>query len=136
MWNIGATMVVHGMSSRKRVLVSEGSSLSARQAVTALGMAGHQVGVCDPDPLCLGRFSRLFYHYSRCPAIGKDPWAYLDVVLGLLSHGGWDVLFPTHEQAFLFSRERARIPPGNRTGRRRFPVVPSGSGEGGPCQDA
>ena len=24
---------------------------------------------------------------------------------------------------------------GNRTGRRRFPVVPSGSGEGGPCQD-
>lgn len=112
MWNIGATMVVHGMSSRKRVLVSEGSSLSARQAVTALGMAGHQVGVCDPDPLCLGRFSRFVTHYYRCPAIGKDPWAYLDVVLGLLSHGGWDVLFPTHEQAFLFSRERARIPPG------------------------
>lgn len=100
------------MPSQRRVLVSEGSSLSAREAVTALGMAGHQVGVCDPDPLCLGRFSRFVTHYYKCPAIGKDPGAYLDVVLRLLSHGHWDVLFPTHEQAFLFSRERARIPPG------------------------
>jgi len=100
------------MPSHKRVLVSEGSSLSARQAVTALGMAGHRVGVCDADPLCLGRSSRFVTHYYRCPAIGKDPWAYLDFVLGILSQGSWDVLFPTHEQAFLFSRERARIPPG------------------------
>jgi hypothetical protein len=105
-------MVVPGMSSQKRVLVSEGSSLSAREAVTALGMAGHRVGVCDPDPLCMGRFSRFVTHYYRCPAIGKDPWAYLDFVLSIVSHGAWDVLFPTHEQAFLFSRERARVPPG------------------------
>jgi len=69
------------------------------------------VGICDPNPLCLGRSSRFVTHYYRCPAIGKDPWAYLDFVLGILSQGGWDVLFPTHEQAFLFSRERARIPP-------------------------
>jgi hypothetical protein len=100
------------MSLRKRILISEGSSLSAREAVTALGIAGHQIGVCDPDPLCLGRFSRFVTHYYRCPAVGKDPWAYLDFVLGLLSHGRWDVLFPTHEQAFLFARERARLPSG------------------------
>jgi hypothetical protein len=73
---------------------------------------GHRIGVCDPDPLCLGRFSRFVTHYYRCPAVGKEPWAYLDFVVALLSQGGWDVLFPTHEQAFLFSRERARIPPG------------------------
>ena len=41
------------MSSQKRVLVSEGSSLSAWEAVTALGMAGHQVGVCDPNRFVL-----------------------------------------------------------------------------------
>jgi hypothetical protein len=100
------------MSSKKRVLVSEGSSLSARQAITALGLAGHRVGVCDPEPRCIGRFSRFVTHYYKCPAIGQDPWAYLDFVLALLSDGRWDVLFPTHEQAFLFSLERARIPPG------------------------
>lgn len=92
--------------------MSEGSSLSARHAVTALGMAGHHVGVCDSNPVCLGRSSRFVTHYYQCPAIGKDPWAYLDAVRGLLSQGDWDVLFPTHEQAFLFSRERARIPSG------------------------
>ena len=101
----------HDVSASKRVLVSEGSSLSAREAITALGMAGHRVGVCDPDTLCLGRFSRFVTHYYRCPPIGVDPWAYLDFVLGLVAKGQWDVLFPTHEQAFLFSRERVRIPP-------------------------
>lgn len=98
------------MSSGKRVLLSEGSSLSAREAVTALGIAGYQIGVCDPNPLCLGRFSRFVTHFYPCPPIGKDPCKYLDVVLGLLSTGQWDVLFPAHEQAFLFSRERAHIP--------------------------
>jgi len=102
--------VSHRISAQKRVLLSEGSSLSARQAVTALGLAGHQVGICDPNPLCMARSSRFATHYYRCPAVGKDPWGYMDFVLGVLSRGGWDVLFPAHEQAFLFSRERARIP--------------------------
>jgi hypothetical protein len=98
------------MPQAKRVLISEGSSLSAREAITALGMAGHRVGVCDSDSLCVGRFSRFVTHFYRCPAFGRDPWAYLDFVVAIAAEGEWDVLFPTHEQAFLFSRERARIP--------------------------
>ena len=70
-------------------------------------MAGHRVGVCDPDTLCLGRFSRFVTHYYRCPPIGDDPWAYLDFVLGLVAKGQWDVLFPAHEQAFC-SPEKGR----------------------------
>ena len=42
--------------------------------------------------------------------MGEDPWAYLNFVVRLVAEDQWDVLFPTHEQAFLFSRERARIP--------------------------
>ncbi len=99
------------MAHAKRVLVSEGSSLSAREIITALGIAGHKVGVCDPNSICLGRFSRFVTHFYRCPPFGKDPWAYLDFVITIAAGGGWDVLFPTHEQAFLFSREKARILP-------------------------
>ncbi len=95
----------------KRVLVSEGSSLAAREIITALGLAGHRIGVCDPNSFCLGRFSRFVTHFYRCPAVGEDPAAYLDFVVAIAATGEWDVLFPTHEQAFLFSRERARIPP-------------------------
>ena len=35
-----------------RILLSEGSSLSAREAITALGLAGCTVDLCDPNPFC------------------------------------------------------------------------------------
>ncbi len=94
-----------------RVLISEGSSLSARQIVTALGMAGYRIGVCDPNPRCLGRYSRYVTQYYRSPVAGREPEKYFDFVAGVLRRDHWDVLLPTHEQAFLFSRERSRIPP-------------------------
>jgi hypothetical protein len=75
------------MGRPRRVLVSEGSSLSARQSITALGLAGHTVEVCDPDPLRLGRFSRFVRRLHRCPAAGRDPWACLDFVVSLLNRG-------------------------------------------------
>lgn len=99
------------MASSLRILLSEGSSLSARQSITALGLAGYRVDVCDPDPWCLGRFSRFVRRYHPCPAAGRNPWEYLDFIRGLLRRERIDVLFPAHEQAFLFSRFRAEIPP-------------------------
>src|SRR5712672_2319506 len=36
-----------------RVLVSEGNSTSAREAITVLGLSGHLIEVCDPSPYCL-----------------------------------------------------------------------------------
>ena len=80
--------------------------------MTALGLAGHRVGVCDPSPLCLGRFSRFVTKWHQCPRAGKDPSAYFECVLSILDRGAYEVLFPAHEQAFLFSRWRHRIPPG------------------------
>src|SRR5947199_9685955 len=48
-----------GMTTRKpKILLSEGSSLSSREAITALGLAGHRVELLTSDPMCLGRFSR------------------------------------------------------------------------------
>jgi predicted ATP-grasp superfamily ATP-dependent carboligase len=100
------------MISPLKILLSEGSSLSARQAITALGVAGYRVDVCDPSAVCLGRFSRFVNRFYRCPAIGRDPWKYLHFICRLLASKKYDVLFPTHEQAFLFSRMRDQIPPG------------------------
>jgi carbamoylphosphate synthase large subunit len=97
---------------RIRVLLSEGSSLSARQALWALGLAGHIVEVCDPNPRCLSRFSRFARRIHRSPRFGAAPLAYLEFVLNLLRRGDYDVLLPVHEQIFLFARVRGRIPPG------------------------
>src|ERR1700675_1866543 len=90
-----------------RVLVSEGSSTSAREAITILGLSGHHVEVCDPSPWCLSRFSRFVRKFHRCPGLRTNPAGYLAFVERLIETGRFDVLLPTHEQGFLF----ARVPP-------------------------
>ena len=91
------------------VLVSDGSSTSAREAITVLGLAGHIVEVCDPDPHCLARFSRFVRKFHRCPGLRDDPAGFLRFVEQLLAARHFDVLLPTHEQGFLFARVRQRL---------------------------
>src|ERR1700682_2972206 len=92
-----------------RVLVSEGSSTSAREAITILGLSGHLVEVCDPGPYCLARFSRFVDKFHRCPGLRDDPAGFLSFVEKLLAARHFDVLLPTHEQGFLFARAGQRL---------------------------
>src|ERR1700732_4229800 len=91
-----------------RVLVSEGNSTSAREAITILGLSGHVVEVCDPSPYCLARFSRFVQKFHRCPPMRDDPAGFLRFVEGLLATRHFDVLLPIHEQGFLFARVSER----------------------------
>src|SRR6266700_2872206 len=95
-----------------RILLSEGSSLSARQTITALSRCGYTLDVCDPNPLCISRFSRFVSRFYRCPAVGTDPTGYLVFVLNHLTREPYDVLLPVHEQAFLFAKVRDRLSAG------------------------
>ena len=92
-----------------RVLVSEGNSTSAREAITILGLSGHLIEVCDPSPYCLVRFSRFVDRFHRCPGLRDDPAGFLSFVERLLAARHFDVLLPTHEQGFLFARARQRL---------------------------
>jgi len=92
-----------------RVLLSEGSSTSARQALTVLAGQGHEVEICDPDAHCLARFSRLAAQFHRCPGLRDDPAGYLAFVEDLLKQRHFDVLLPIHEQGLLFARVPERL---------------------------
>src|SRR5271165_4376005 len=92
-----------------RVLLSEGSSTSAREAITILGLSGHFVEVCDPNPWCLARYSRFVRKFHRCPGLRDDPAGYLAFVERLLAARHFDVLLPIHEQGFLFARVREQL---------------------------
>jgi predicted ATP-grasp superfamily ATP-dependent carboligase len=98
------------ISTKPRILLSEGSSLSAREAITALGLSGHAVEVVTSSRLCLGRFSRFVQRVHRAPVSGADPFGYLSAVLDVVRHRHIDVLLPTHEQAYLFAATRQRLP--------------------------
>ncbi len=95
-----------------KILLSEGSSLSSREAITALGLAGHRVELMSSDPMCLGRFSRFVTRVHRAPASGTDPDGHLAAVLDVVRASAIDVLLPVHEQAFLFAAARRRLPAG------------------------
>src|SRR5436305_13539043 len=95
-------------AKKLRILLSEGSSTSAREAITILGLDGHVIEVCDPAPVCLGRFSRFVAKFHRCPGLRDDPAGYLSFVEKLLAARQFDVLLPIHEQGFAFARVKAR----------------------------
>jgi len=97
---------------RPKILLSEGSSLSAREAITALGLAGHRVELVSSEPMCLGRFSRFVTRVHRAPASGADPDGYLSRVIETVETDRIDALLPVHEQAYLFAAARNRLPSG------------------------
>src|SRR3979411_2648692 len=92
-----------------RVLVSDGNSTSAREAITILGVSGHLIEVCDPSPYCLARFTVFVRKVHRCPGLRDDPAGFLRFVESLLAAQRFDVLLPIHEQGFLFARARQRL---------------------------
>jgi predicted ATP-grasp superfamily ATP-dependent carboligase len=90
-----------------RILLSEGSSLSARHTLSALGPRGCSIDVCDPRPgFCLARFSRYVRKVYCCPSFALDPAGYLAFLTARLKNERYDVLFPVHDQAYLLSRFR------------------------------
>ena len=74
-----------------RVLLSDGSGLTARQTAGLLADAGHTVEVLSPDPVCLARFTRRVRRVWRVPPYGADPLRWLDAALGVYRAAGMDV---------------------------------------------
>src|SRR3981189_1375951 len=97
-------------TQKPKILLSEGSSLSSREAITALGLAGHRVELVSSDPMCLGRFSRFVTRVHRAPACAADPAGYLARVIETVTTSDIDVLLPVHEQAYLLAAARNQLP--------------------------
>ncbi len=91
---------------RLKILLTEGSSLSARHTLYALGSAGHTIDICDPKPLCIARFSRFVRAWHRCPSFVADPKGYIQFLTDRLRAEHYDVLLPVHDQVYLLSRFR------------------------------
>jgi hypothetical protein len=86
-----------------KILLTDGSGLTARQCATQLSEQGHEVDVLSPDPMCLCRFTRHVWRVHPVPAFRADPWAWLDAALSLYRAGGYDLLFPTQEQVVVLA---------------------------------
>jgi hypothetical protein len=92
-----------------KILLSDASGLTARQAAGRLSAAGHQVEAMSPVWLCLCRFTRHIARVHRVPGYGADPLGWLDAALGIYHAGGFDVLLPTQEQVAVLSHSAGRL---------------------------
>ena len=92
-----------------RVLLSDGSGLTARQTATQLAAAGHRVEVLTPDRLALTRFTRHVARVHSVPPYGTHPLAWLDAALTVLTRRRFDVLLPTQEQVAVLARHMERV---------------------------
>ena len=90
---------------RLRILFTEGSSISARQALYDLG-GRHTIDVLDPSRLCQCRFSQLVRRWYRCPSFTADPCGYLTFLGKRLAAEPYDVVLPLHDEIYLLSRVR------------------------------
>lgn len=91
---------------RARVLLTEGSSLTSRETLTALRSCGLDADVLFCASLPLARFSRWRGRLLRVPNANADPLAYLEQLVSLVDEGGYIAVLPTHEQAWLLAEGR------------------------------
>ena len=94
----------------ERVLLSEGSSLTAREFVTVLGARGIDVEAASPTRHPLASFSRWCRAVRRVPPAGSDPLGYLRALDALLASGRYEALLATHEQAWLLAAGQRHLP--------------------------
>jgi hypothetical protein len=91
------------------ILLSDGAGLTARQCATVLARAGYRVEALCPAGLCLARMTRHVRRVHPVPAIGRDPFGWLDAALGIAARRGAGLLLPVQEQVAVMSLARHRI---------------------------
>jgi biotin carboxylase len=91
------------------ILLSDGAGLTARQTATALARAGHRVEALSPAGLCLCRMTRHVRRVHDVPALGRDPFGWLEAALDVAERRGADVLLPVQEQVAVMALARDRI---------------------------
>jgi predicted ATP-grasp superfamily ATP-dependent carboligase len=91
------------------VLLSDGAGLTSRQCATLLSAAGHRVEALTPEPLCLCQLTRRVSQVHLVPALGADPFGWLEAALDVASRRHADLLLPVQEQVTVMSLARDRI---------------------------
>src|SRR5260370_41072017 len=84
--SLGRTHMLY--TNDMKILLSDGSGLTARQVAGRLSESAHVVEVLSPDKLCLCRLPRHVRRVHRVPSYGAAPLARLHAAPALDRAGG------------------------------------------------
>ncbi|WP_204217419.1 hypothetical protein [Gordonibacter sp. An230] len=101
-----------GQRSLRSVLLTEGSSLTARETLTVLGSYNLQVDVLVSQRAPMAAFSGMRRRIVQAPRPGDDPLGYLGFLDRLVAEESYDAVLPTHEQAWLLAEASSLLSPG------------------------
>jgi hypothetical protein len=103
------TLYTNYLEAVMLILLSDGAGLTARQCATVLARASHRVEALSPPGLCLCRMTRHVRRVHDVPALGRDPFGWLEAALDVAGRRGADLLLPVQEQVAVMSLARDRI---------------------------
>jgi carbamoylphosphate synthase large subunit len=90
-----------------RVLLTDGSGLTSRQAAGRLHELGHSVGVLSSSRLAITRWTNAVHVWHAVPPFASDPQLWWQAARRVLASQRYDVLLPTQEQVLAVARAEA-----------------------------
>ncbi|KAA8888887.1 carbamoyl-phosphate-synthetase [Nocardia colli] len=93
-----------------RVLLTEVSSLTAREFLSVLGPAGYHLEALSASAFALGRWSVWLERVHRGPAAGADPEGFARALTAVTRDRAFDAVLSTHEDVVLFADRRSLFP--------------------------
>lgn len=93
-----------------RVLLTEVSSLTAREFLSVLGPAGYHLEALSANAFALGRWSVWLERVHRGPAAGADPEGFAKALAAVTRDRPFDAVLSTHEDVVLFAERRSLFP--------------------------
>ncbi|MEV6559372.1 hypothetical protein AB0M22_26900 [Nocardia sp. NPDC051756] len=103
---------VRGHAAPVRVLLTEVSSLTAREFLTVLGPAGYHLEALSANAFALGRWSIWLKRVHRGPAAGADPEGFARALDAVTRDRTFDAVLSTHEDVVLLAGRRSLFPIG------------------------
>lgn len=105
-----------GMSRRdnvnmQKILLTEGSSLTSRETLTALRNCGYKIDILSSVRFPMSAFSRWRHRIIRTVNINQEPHVWLEHVAALVEKEKYAAVLPTHEEAWLIAEGRGLLPP-------------------------
>ena len=89
---------------RAKVLMLNGTSWAAVEALTVLDPKRYEIHVCDSNPRCWCRFHRHCAHFFKSPHLGSNPRALFEFIIRRLQSESYDVILPIHEEGLLLAK--------------------------------
>lgn len=96
---------------KRKILLTEGSSLTSRETLTALRNCGYEIDILSSARFPMSAYSRWRHKLIRTVNVNQAPHTWLKHVVSLVENENYVAVLPTHEEAWLLAEGRKLLPP-------------------------